>query len=177
MGLLFPKGERGLEAWVEGRLGEIFGPIERRSGEFAFDYTDYYKNISPELTRCFFSFSGLRGAQGLADWKRDAICLEAESALGESGRRVNIDPGYLDGAKLALASTKDNAHRIYLRDGIFAETTMCRRKNGWERFSFTFPDFRSGVYDAFLDLVRLDWRRDLRNIRKENGAKGGENDR
>ena len=36
-------------------------------------------------------------------------------------RRVNLDAGYLCLAKLVLASTKDHAHRIYLRDGIYAE--------------------------------------------------------
>jgi hypothetical protein len=98
-------------------------------------------------------------------WKRTAIALEAESSAGfPAGRRVNVDPGYLDGARIVLASTKDNAHRIYLRDGIFAEVTMCRGKSGWKSFSYTFPDFASGMYDAFLDEVRMDWRSGVRAL-------------
>ena len=92
------------------------------------------------------------------------MSMEAVSSKNrKSGRRVNIDPGYLDGARLVLASTKDNAHRIYLGEGIFAEVTLCRRKNTWVGFPYTFPDFRSGVYDAFLDDVRIDWLHDMRN--------------
>jgi len=70
---------------------------------------------------------------------------------------VNIDPGYIDGARLILASTKDHAHRIYLRDGIFAEVTMRYRFKRWTSFDYTFPDFASGVYDEFLSRVRKSW--------------------
>jgi hypothetical protein len=138
-----------------------FGAVERESESFSFDFTDYYDDISPALMRCFFSFEGLRGAKELVGWKKTAIEIEATSASGGL-RRVNIDPGYVDGARLVLASTKDNAHRIYVSDGIFAEVTLCRRRLGWESFTFTFPDFRSGRYDDFLETVRQDWRRDIR---------------
>ncbi len=80
-------------------------------------------------------------------------------------RAVNIDPGYIDGARLILASTKDHAHRIWLRDGIYAEVTMRYRFKKWASFDYTFPDFRSGVYDNFLTQVRKIW---LREIRAEN---------
>jgi hypothetical protein len=161
-GLLCPDGAAALLAWARGALAERFGPIERESEHFEFRYTDYYKSISPDLIRCFFSFEGLRHPGELTGWKKTAVALEAESADGSRERRVNIDPGYLDGAKLVLASTKNNAQRIYIADRIYAEVTLCRRKGGWERFSYTFPDFKSGDYDAFLDLVRADWRRDIR---------------
>ena len=49
-------------------------------------------------------------------------------------RAVNIDPGYLDGARLVLASTKDHAHRIWLRDGIYAEVTLRFRFGRWQSF-------------------------------------------
>ena len=62
--------------------------------------------------------------QGAADWKRAACALEARS---RTPRAVNVDPGYVDGARLVLASTKDHAHRIWLRDGIYAEVTLHSR--------------------------------------------------
>ena len=43
-------------------------------------------------------------------------------------RPVNIDPGYINESRLILASTKDFSHRIYLRDGIYAEVTLNYRK-------------------------------------------------
>lgn len=69
-------------------------------------------------------------------------------------RPINLDVGYLTGAKFVLASTKNFAHRLYLRDGIFAEITMSFRKDAWTSHQFTFPDFKSGLYDAFLKQAR-----------------------
>ncbi len=167
VGLLYPRGEPEWRRWTTDRLRDAFGPIERESASFDWIYTDYYRSISPDLARCFFSFEGLCHPYGLPDWKKWTVALEAESgvqgpAKDEGNRRVNVDPGYLDGARLVLASTKDNAQRVYLRDDIYAEVTMCRRRTGWEKFFYTFPDFASGVYDTFFDAVRADWRRDVR---------------
>ncbi len=79
-------------------------------------------------------------------------------------RPINLDPGYISGAKLVLASTKDFAHRIYMRDGIFAEITMGFRGDSWVSHHFTFPDFKSGMYDDFLKKAR-DWHlRKIRNL-------------
>lgn len=140
-----------------------WGQIQRESAHLPFDWTDYYAGIAPSLTRCFFSFAGLRSVDALPRWKREAIELEAASG---APRRVNIDPGYVDGARLVLASTKDNAHRVYIEGGIFAEVTLCRRGGKWEPFFHTFPDFRSGIYDEFLDSVRMDWKEEMRNLKK-----------
>lgn len=172
-GLLYPTASRDLMIRSVQRLAALFGIVERMSDPLPFDFTDYYDDIDPQLSRVFLSFAGLCYAGELADWKRAAIELEAQSACG-GGRRINADPGYVDGAKLVLASTKDNAQRIYLRDGIYAELTMCRRRSGWEKFFYTFPDFKSGVYDAFFDAVRADHRRDARAERASADRANGE---
>ena len=166
IGLLYPTGSPDILDWAVLRLSSTFGDIERTSPPFPFTWTDYYKDISPDLTRRFLTFKGLRHPFGLVVWKRLAISIEAESAQG-GGRLVNIDPGYMDGARLVLASTKDNAHRIYLWDDIFAEATLCHGKSGWVSFSYTFPDFASGAYFEFLDLARSDWKRDVRESREK----------
>ena len=57
-------------------------------------------------------------------------------------------------AKLVLASTKDHAHRIYLRDGMFAEITLFYRHGRWEDHEFTFPDYRRADYHAFFSECR-----------------------
>lgn len=140
--------------WTAAMLSHEWGPVGRRSETFPFDHTDYYNSISPALFRTFLSFQGLVGAGGLADWKN--FSCSAEKMSGES-RKVNIDPGYVNGSRLVLASTKDHAHRIFLRDGIFAEVTLRYMKRRWVAFDCTFPDFSSGLYDGFLDDVRMDW--------------------
>jgi hypothetical protein len=87
----------------------------------------------------------------------------AQEQRGIPERPINLDVGYLTGAKLVLASTKDFAHRLYLRDGIFAEITMSFRKDAWASHQLTFPDFKSGIYDAFLKQARDRHLRYLKN--------------
>lgn len=69
-------------------------------------------------------------------------------------RPLNLDPGYLTPAKLVLASTKDHAHRIYLRDGIFAEVTLVYRKGKWQPLEWTYPDYRRDDYQQFFTRCR-----------------------
>ncbi|GHS86530.1 hypothetical protein AGMMS49957_04850 [Synergistales bacterium] len=157
-GVLYPD-EEGFDwfGWVVGELEVLWGKPEIISDSAPFDRTDYYRDIAPALLRRFICFGGMRGAGDLAAWKKEAIAVEAKS---RSPRIVNIDPGYVDGARLVLASTKDHAHRIYLRGGIFAEVTMRYRNKKWTPFDYTFPDFASGVYDQFLTAARMLWVRE-----------------
>ena len=69
-------------------------------------------------------------------------------------RVVNLDPGYVEPSKLVLASMKPFAHRIYLRRGVWAEVTLLYRHGRWEALDWTFPDYASGRYDAFLTEAR-----------------------
>ena len=158
-GLLYPSEEKDLYEWVKRKLQENFGDIEIESEHFPFTWTDYYAHISPMLNRCFFCFAGLHHASQLPDWKNLAIEIEAMSG---SSRTVNIDPGYVDGARLVLASTKDHAHRIYLRDKVFAEVTLSRKQKKWIHYSYTFPDFRSLQYHAFLSEVSEKWKKEVK---------------
>lgn len=148
---------------IKEKLRAEWGAPERESELFPFTWTDYYDDIAPQLDRFFLSYPGLYPMSKLPDWKLSAIRLESET--GDS-RRVNLDPGSIDGARLLLASTKGQAHRIYLRNGIFAEVTLCRRKGRWESFFYTFPDFGSDVYYKWLDLIRADWKREYYKFSK-----------
>ena len=154
-GILFPSDNKNLLDWSINELTKIWGKPELQSNIVKFDKTDYYHEINPDLSRIFFCFPGLVEAGGLVDWKHEAINIEAMSR--QPIRAVNIDPGYVDGARLVLASTKDHAHRIYLRDEIFGEVTMRYRFKKWQSFDYTFPDFASGVYDEFFIQVRRLW--------------------
>lgn len=160
-GILFPSENHELLRWSIDELTKIWGVPELQSKPVPFDKTDYYHEISPDLSRIFLCFPGLENPEYLADWKHQTINIEALSR--QPVRAVNIDPGYIDGARLVLASTKDHAHRIYLRDGIFAEVTMRYRFKSWQSFDYTFPDFASGVYDEFLSGVRKLWLSEVKN--------------
>lgn len=148
------------------RLVERWGEMDLESEPFAFTATEYYAGeMGPDLKRRFVSFLKPFDPADLADRKLEANALEvalaeaialSDQALGRAPRLrpVNLDPGYLTGAKLVLASTKDFAHRIYLKDGIFAEVTLRFRGGRWEAHEFTFPDFRAATYHAFLNRMR-----------------------
>lgn len=155
--LLVPRGDRTILDDMMQRLEREWGKPERVSAKIPFTWTNYYEEIAPELDRYFVSYPGLHPFSKLPEWKLASCRIEKETG---ASRRVNIDPGTVDGARLTLASTKGQAHRIYLREGIFAEVTLCRRKGHWESFFYTFPDFKSGAYDDWLDLVRADWKRE-----------------
>lgn len=156
-GILYPDDER--LALVIGEISRLWGEPEFISGPFPFDKTDYYRDIAPRLFRRFACFPGLIRADALAGIKNEARGIESRIVRdGTQLRAVNIDPGYIDGARLVLASTKDHAHRIYLRDGIYAEVTMRFKFGRWTAFDYTFPDFASGMYDDFLTQARKSWK-------------------
>ena len=155
--LLFGNEEHYPE--LRGQLEQTFGPLELESPLFSFTFTDYYRpGMGPDLKRRLLTFARLADPAELAAWKLAANALEARWAAtappAGPARPVNIDPGYITSAKLVLASTKDFAHRVYLRDGIFAEITLSYRGGAWVSHPHTFPDFRSGLYDAFLVRAR-----------------------
>jgi hypothetical protein len=167
-GVLYP--DEWWWQWVLQALSPIWGEPERISDAFPFDKTDYYHDIAPVLYRRFISFPGLRNGDELVRWKKESGLVEQRSSLAREERdirAVNIDPGYINGARLVLASTKDHAHRIYLTEGIFAEVTMRYRFKQWVAFDYTFPDFASGRYNPFLSAVREDWHRDMAMRRHE----------
>lgn len=93
----------------------------------------------------------------------EAIASEEKYVVA---RPVNIDPGYINESRLILASTKDFSHRIYLRDGIYAEVTLDYRQGKYESFPWTFPDYKSSEYQEFFLLVRGHY------VKKLKGMKG-----
>ncbi|OHC05433.1 MAG: hypothetical protein A2Z57_07205 [Planctomycetes bacterium RIFCSPHIGHO2_12_39_6] len=82
-------------------------------------------------------------------------------------RPVNIDPGYINESRLILASTKDFSHRIYLKEGIYAEVTLNYRHGKYETFPWTFPDYKSQDYQNFFLQVRELYVSKLKSILKD----------
>jgi len=145
--------------WARRRAETAFGPIELESKTFRFDkFTNYYAtSMGDVLFKRLWGFRQLIDPATLPDIKRLSNDWEAEYTANDSGlvaRPLNLDPGYVTLAKLILASTKDHAHRIYLRDGIFAETTLMFTKKQWMPLPWTYPDYQSPEYHEFLYRCR-----------------------
>jgi hypothetical protein len=90
-------------------------------------------------------------------------------------RPVNLDPGYIEQAKVVLASTKNFYHRIYIGRGIFAEVTMHFKNNTYQFFPWTYPDYQSRDYQEFFLRTRQIFRSQLRTmcIVDNNLGRGG----
>ena len=140
-----------------GRLVELFGPTDVVSEDMPFTFTDYYRRqMGPDLLRRFLAFRRLIDPGELPAVKCRTNAMEAELAkrFTDVVRPVNIDPGVVELSKLVLASAKNFSHRVYLRDGVYAEVTLQYRRGKWHSAAWTFPDYASGRYDAFLTAAR-----------------------
>jgi uncharacterized protein DUF4416 len=144
--------------WSRERCAERYGTILMASDPFDFTETNYYTaTMGAGLKKQFLACEQLIDSSALASIKRETNDCEADYAgVGRhpEPRPLNLDPGYLTPAKLVLASTKDHAHRIYLRDGIFAEVTLVYRQRKWQPLEWTYPDYRRDDYQAFFTRCR-----------------------
>lgn len=145
------------------QLTDQFGPIDYTSELLPFTSTTYYEaEMGKGLQRQFISFEKLIDAGTLAD--RKLFTNQVEQAFRQkdtSRRRVNLDVGYVCMAKLVLASTKDHAHRIYLRGGIYAEITLRFYRKSFQPWEWTYPDYRSPAYIAIFNHIRAIYREQL----------------
>jgi hypothetical protein len=152
---------------LEHRLVTVYGPIDHRSPVIPFDFTDYYETeMGDIIDRIIFSFERLIEADQLPEIKRQTNRLEEELApMYERVKRpVNLDPGYIEQAKVILASTKNFYHRIYLGQGIFGEVTMHFKNNTYQFFPWTYPDYQSRDYQEFFLKMRHVYRAQLRTM-------------
>jgi hypothetical protein len=139
---------------IKGRLEEILGPIDAESPVWNWDHTDYYeKEMGKGLKRKFLFFSNLINQEGLPDIKIKIIEIE-RSYTRDGKRRINLDPGYIHPAKVVLSTRKDYSHRIYLRDGVYAEVTLYYRDQSFHPFPYTYPDFKSKEYIELFNRIR-----------------------
>lgn len=145
-------------------LEKHFGKIDFESAPLNFTYTDYYeKEMGRGLERVFVSFKKLISASDLARIKIWTNRIEGRFLSGKN-RLINIDPGYLELAKLVLATTKDFNHRIYLKDGIFAEVTLYYAHKTFHPWDWTYPDYRTQEYLGIFNKIRQIYESQIKDI-------------
>ncbi|MFH1860257.1 MAG: DUF4416 family protein, partial [bacterium] len=74
--------------------------------------------------------------------------------IDKDKRRINLDPGYLNTAKLVLATTKDNSHRIYIGNGIYVEITLRFIAKTFRKMEWTYTDYQTQDYIEIFNSVR-----------------------
>jgi len=155
-------GRKPLFDAAQRELMTQFGPLDYESALMPWEFTDYYsRELGENLGRKFLSFERLIDPERLAEIKSFTNRLEGN--FSERGaRRINLDPGYLDSAKLVLATTKNRDHRIYIGQGIFAEVTLHFRGKSFRAWEWTYPDYATPEYIAIFNEIRALYREQLK---------------
>jgi hypothetical protein len=148
------------------QLAQSYGPIDGESAIFPWNTTDYYREeMGEHLLRKFIAFEHLISPEDIIHIKLETNALELSlsSATSSSApRRINLDPGYVDTTKLVLASTKNQAHRLYLSQGIYAEVTLLYHHKEFHPFVYTYTDYCWPETHSFLRHVRTRYLQQLR---------------
>lgn len=150
------------------QLAEVLGPVDDQTTVFDFSFTDYYeREMGGDLKKMFLSFVKCIDPGDLAKIKIKTNQIE-DSWSVDGKRRINIDPGYLTGAKLVLASTKDFAHRISLSGGIYGDVQLQYRHNRFHTSHWTYPDYQTDLALSFFSRVRKKYVQEEKTIEKTN---------
>jgi hypothetical protein len=133
-------------------LVEALGVLERRFGQVLMETTAlpcstaalYGEEMGEELYRRFFCFEQATSRDCLPEIKQACHKIEpmfADRSAGHYFRTVNIDPGILSPDNLVIASHRAYNHRIYLRDGIYAELELVYARDRFVRLPWTTDDY------------------------------------
>lgn len=140
-------------------LQEEFGPKQYETHPISWNYSRQYRDeMGTSLKWMITSYQDLQWPEDIWRWKLVTNELEAEFAREDGTRRANLDPGYTDGVKVILASTKNYANRIYIKEGIYADFTLAfnYEKQSYEGHYYTFPEYKSPyALKAFNDIRKI----------------------
>ncbi|MEK7775067.1 MAG: DUF4416 family protein [Candidatus Zixiibacteriota bacterium] len=157
-------------------LADSLKALERRFGRVQCETTgaecadgDFYREeMGADLQRRFFSFERPVSRESLVEIK--GICHKIEPLFADRTgedfyfRTVNIDPGILTPSNLVVASHREQSHRVYLANGVYAETVLIFSRGQFCRLPWTSPDYYADeaidfflrVRGTFGELQRLD---------------------
>jgi len=145
-------------AWARQRLESLCGPIVLASKPFPFVQTGYYeRSMGSGLLKQLLAFRHRVPADDLPRLKLATNALERElttTAVYPEERPLNLDPGLLTLGKFMLATMKDQAQRIYVGQGVFAEVTLWYREGQFQAWPWTYADYRQECVHNFLQQAR-----------------------
>jgi len=139
-------------------LERKFGRVQCETIEISCsDREQYREEMGDNLQRRFISFERLVSRDSLPDIKN--LCHKIEPQFADcvrdfAFRTVNLDPGILTPDNLVMASHREFNHRLYLRDGVFAQIELIFSGDQFRRLPWTNPDFCEGEAVDFFERVR-----------------------
>ncbi len=153
---------------LHNRLEELYDEMNFISEKILFEHTQYYyKEMGNPLWRRFSSFKKLINSEQLPDIKITTNDLEMEYTFKENDiihRRINLDPGYISVAKLILATTKNQQHRIYLAKGIFGDMELYYKDKSFTYWQWTYPDYRTEEYITIFNKIRQMYAKQIKDL-------------
>ncbi len=152
----------GVQVEALRRIEKLFGRMDYLSAPGPFPYTTYYdREMGAGIRRQTAAYLDLVEPGTLPDIKLRTNAIEDQLSKAGS-RQVNIDPGMLSAERFVLATGKDFTHRLYLRDGIFADLTLMYQKGAYRPLPWTYPDYREPEFIDLLSVLRkkLKFRKD-----------------
>jgi len=157
-------GRESYRPEAESLLAACCGELDSRSALYRFsDFSTYYdEETGGPVWKYLVGVKDLLHPEELVRIKHETERIQAGFAReieGRLGREINIDPGYLNGWQVVLASVKNFTHRIYLSAGVYAETTLLYQKGGFLPLPWTYADYLSDPVLSFLAGARKEWSR------------------
>ncbi len=151
------------------KVKERFGEVDFSTEEFSFseEFSPYYdEELGGKGLRKILSFETLVDPSLQSEIKIFTNALEAEFS-DETGRKVNIDPGFISHGRLLLATTKKTGFRIPLSDGIYTELTLYYARGAWQKLPWTYRDYQSEKVQNFLTEVRKKYLEQRKNEKQQ----------
>ncbi len=148
-------------------LHPLLGVVDYVSEVLDFKETSYYdQELGTPIQRRIVGFENLVDPSNLVEIKVFTNKLEQQN-LSDNHRLFNLDPGLIFMERFVLATGKNFSHRIYLRDGIWADLTLLFQQGKWQNLPWTFPDYASNKIQDILIYLRNSYKQKLKLIRKE----------
>jgi hypothetical protein len=155
--------EPAIAVEVQDRLVGLFGPVADVEGPLPFPFTSYYDaEMGSGIERWMVSFGRLVDRGELAGIKCLTNDVERTYTVG-GNRRCNLDPGLLTLGNFVLATGKNNSHRIYLSEGIFADLTLVYKRGSYRPLEWTYPDYADERLIAVLNTMRQSYKCQLKD--------------
>ena len=154
--IAFMYGDFGIYESALKDVIENFGSIKIISEEYLFSHSIYYKEeMGENLKKRFLVFENMIERDYLVEVKKITDEIEKKYLDEKGNRKINIDPAILNLENFILATNKNFTHRIYLRDGVFADLTLIyKKKKGYTELDWTYADYSSEETKSFLNNVR-----------------------
>jgi hypothetical protein len=131
-------------------LVKKYGPIKIESPVYDFSFTNYYEpEMGKNLKKKFLIFEKEVSKEEMADVKFFITEIEKKYS-NDTGRTVNIDPGYLSETELQLATFKEKSFKEKIHDKVWVHKVLEFDGDTIKQFFHTFADYRDKKNQEFI---------------------------